>query len=605
MVRSCSAYACTNEWKPNGVNRFHSSTLLSLTRMGDNNQHIVFGPVQEYFIEYESLGKYIFNCLKGRSTDDIVANENKVLEITPGPKLLDISYKYANTVVSIAPSKPHDVETSTEANFRNEIEPQAVPDSYTTNVDDSPYVEEPFQDSGSSYAPSEEYGSDSTSDAMEKVDGFTGKTLTCGRLLDESIKLAMAMDTRIRREYIVTVVSENSLNYYITVCSLLFLGVKINLLNPFYTIGELKHAFNITKSSTVFCSNIILHNILSLQQEVGFIKDIVLMEEDAKDFQCIKTIIDIVTVIDGFEPVSVDLKETVLLCMSSGTSGLPKCVELTHENFLPIIHYVRDSRYLSLENGDVTIGVLPLFHIYGLLIHTFAIFFSIKLVVMKHFKPNVFVKMIEENNVTKLFVVPQILHFMINVAETSKFSSLKDIIVGGAALGNDLFQKAIETGGVCAIQTHFDKFLTIGKLVINCASKVVDPKTNTPLKPYEKGELCFKSVSITKGYFNNAEETQKVFDSDGFYHTGDIGYYDENENFYISDRIKEIIKYKSFQVSPAELEDLILVHPAVKDCAVVGIPDERCGELPLAYVVRQPDANITESEIATFVAGNY
>ncbi|KAF5300307.1 hypothetical protein FQA39_LY11164 [Lamprigera yunnana] len=102
-------------------------------------------------------------------------NENKVLEITPGPKLLDISYNYvsaqdnANTVVSIAPSKPHDVETSTEANFRNEIEPQAVPDSYTTNVDDSPYVEEPFQDSGSSYAPSEEYGSDSTSDAMEKA----------------------------------------------------------------------------------------------------------------------------------------------------------------------------------------------------------------------------------------------------------------------------------------------------------------------------------------------------------------------------------------------------------------------------------------------------
>ncbi|KAF5285504.1 hypothetical protein FQA39_LY16629 [Lamprigera yunnana] len=99
-------------------------------------------------------------------------NKNKVLEITPGPKLLDISYNYvsaqdnANTIVSIAPSKPHDVETSTEANFRNEIEPQAVSDSYTTNVNDSPYVEEPFQDSGSSYAPS---GSDSTSGAMEKA----------------------------------------------------------------------------------------------------------------------------------------------------------------------------------------------------------------------------------------------------------------------------------------------------------------------------------------------------------------------------------------------------------------------------------------------------
>ncbi|KAF5292307.1 hypothetical protein FQA39_LY03341 [Lamprigera yunnana] len=122
-----------------------------------------------------------FFCLETRAVGTDVQvdfhdtqNENKVLEITPGPKLLDIFYNYvsaqdnANTVVSIAPSKPHDMETSTEANFRNEIEPQAVPDSYTTNVDDSPYVEEPFQNSGSSYAPSEEYGSDSTSDAMEK-----------------------------------------------------------------------------------------------------------------------------------------------------------------------------------------------------------------------------------------------------------------------------------------------------------------------------------------------------------------------------------------------------------------------------------------------------
>ncbi|KAF5304539.1 hypothetical protein FQA39_LY09590 [Lamprigera yunnana] len=128
-------------------------------------------------------------------------NENKVLKITPRPKLLDISYNYvsaqdnANTVVSIAPSKPHDVETSTEANFRNEIEPQAVPDSYTTNVDDSPYVQEPFQDSGSSYAPSEEYGSDSTSDAMEKApdeeqesSSFKHRRPTCSLLHPERVE---------------------------------------------------------------------------------------------------------------------------------------------------------------------------------------------------------------------------------------------------------------------------------------------------------------------------------------------------------------------------------------------------------------------------------
>ena len=106
-----------------------------------------------------------------------------------------------------------------------------------------------------------------------------------------------------------------------------------------------------------------------------------------------------------------------------------------------------------------------------------------------------------------------------------------------------------------------------------------------------------------KGYCGDEQLTRDIMDEDGFLHTGDVGYYDEDEFFFIVDRIKELIKYKGFQVPPAELESILLTHPAIKDAAVVGLPDELAGELPLAFVVKQPGTVITAEEIIEFVNG--
>ena len=128
--------------------------------------------------------------------------------------------------------------------------------------------------------------------------------------------------------------------------------------------------------------------------------------------------------------------------------------------------------------------------------------------------------------------------------------------------------------------------------------------TGEALGPPKTGEICVRGPMVMRGYRDNAAATAEMIDSDGWLHTGDVGYYDDNDGlFFIVDRIKELIKYKGLQVSPTELENLLLTHPDVSEAAVIGVPDEMAGQLPRAYVVKRAESNVTEEEIIKFVNG--
>lgn len=160
-----------------------------------------------------------------------------------------------------------------------------------------------------------------------------------------------------------------------------------------------------------------------------------------------------------------------------------------------------------------------------------------------------------------------------------------------------------ESSGVCIYQKPLNaKLGSIGTLVLDTYAKVSCLATRQPLSAYAVGELCFKGDCIMKGYINNDKATNEAIDSDGYLYSGDLGYYDEDKCFYIVDRIKDIIKYKGFQVSPAELENVILKHPCVKDCGVVSVSDKKAGELPLAFVVLHEGKSVSENEIVDYVA---
>ncbi|CAG2057288.1 unnamed protein product, partial [Timema podura] len=132
---------------------------------------------------------------------------------------------------------------------------------------------------------------------------------------------------------------------------------------------------------------------------------------------------------------------------------------------------------------------------------------------------------------------------------------------------------------------------------------ILDLVTGKTVGPNKEGELCFKGTQIMKGYYGDSKATSECFDKEGYFHTGDVGYYDTDGYFFIMDRIKELIKYKAFQVAPAELEAILLKHPSIEDAAVVGVPDEVSGELPKAFVVKKQGIDVIEEEIVKFVAG--
>lgn len=144
---------------------------------------------------------------------------------------------------------------------------------------------------------------------------------------------------------------------------------------------------------------------------------------------------------------------------------------------------------------------------------------------------------------------------------------------------------------------------SVGSLVPGALGKIIDPETGRALGPNERGEMCFKGSAVMYGYIGNTEATQSTIDPDGWLHTGDVGYYNDNEEWFIVDRIKELIKYKGFQVPPAEIESMLLTHPLIIDAGVIGKPDEAVGELPLGFVVRRPGSSLTEKEVIDFIAG--
>jgi 4-coumarate--CoA ligase len=141
-----------------------------------------------------------------------------------------------------------------------------------------------------------------------------------------------------------------------------------------------------------------------------------------------------------------------------------------------------------------------------------------------------------------------------------------------------------------------------GTVVRNAELKVVDPDTGASLGRNQPGEICVRGKQIMIGYLNDPESTKNTIDKDGWLHTGDIGLVDDDDEIFIVDRLKEIIKYKGFQVAPAELEALLLTNPEVKDAAVVGVKDDLCGEVPVAFIKRIEGSEITENEIKQFVS---
>lgn len=236
-----------------------------------------------------------------------------------------------------------------------------------------------------------------------------------------------------------------------------------------------------------------------------------------------------------------------------------------------------------------------------------------------------YLEIIQEHKVTRSHIVPPICLALAKHPIIDKYdlSSLEVIMSGAAPLGADV-QKALQDRLGTLVKQAWgmtelspagnifdDEHLrrlggeskgSVGPLLAATEAKIVSLTDGTDLDPTEEGELYIRGPQVMKGYYKNKEATDEMLDSEGWLHTGDVCKFDEDGLLYITDRCKELIKYKGFQIAPAELEALILTIPQVMDVVVIPVPDEVGGEIPRAYVVKRPDTEVTEEEICDFVA---
>jgi acyl-CoA synthetase (AMP-forming)/AMP-acid ligase II len=313
--------------------------------------------------------------------------------------------------------------------------------------------------------------------------------------------------------------------------------------------------------------------------------------------------------------------DLILLPYSSGTTGLPKGVMLTHNNMISNLYQSNygEGRFYS---NDVILSPLPMFHIYGLL---FSLLLSCSkgqtLVTMPRFDLDKFCSIVETYKCTRAHLVPPIVLQLAKdpLIDEYDLSSLEMIVCAAAPLQADLERAAgerlnlsikqawgmseLSPIGTCVADDEMKPFSgTVGPPAAGTSMKIislgdedaeedcgtVDPSVRLEgvgLAPGEVGELCVKGPQVMKGYVRAPEKTQECLTDDGWLLTGDVAYMDEDGFVFITDRIKELIKYKGYQVPPAELEDVVMTHPEVQDCTIIPVEDDEAGELPRAYVV--------------------
>lgn len=414
---------------------------------------------------------------------------------------------------------------------------------------------------------------------------------------------------------------------------LLFLGIAIRgavatTANPFYTAGEIakqvagaRPKLIITQSAFAEKLNAIAsaHNlqIMTVDHPLSSLTTAYLhisQLTEADDINCPE------------EEIHPD--DVVALPYSSGTTGLPKGVMLTHKSLITSIAQQVDGEnpniYFTPE--DVVLCVLPMFHIYSLnTVLLCSLRVGASIAVMTKFEIMGLLETIQRNKVTIAPLVPPIVLALAKnpIVEKYDLTTIRMLMSGAAPLGKDLelaFRARVphaiigqgygmtEAGPVLAMCLGFAKQPlpvktgACGTVVRNSEVKILDPDSGVSLGYNEPGEICIRGDQIMKGYVSDPEATAITIDKQGFLHTGDIGFIDDDEEVFIVDRVKEIIKYKGFQVAPAEIEGILVSHSAIADAACVSKKDEGAGEVPVAFVVTAVGADIDEAVVKNIVA---
>ena len=394
-------------------------------------------------------------------------------------------------------------------------------------------------------------------------------------------------------------------------------GAAVTTINPTYGAEEVRHQLQDAGASMLFVVPMFLE-VARAAIEGTDVTEIIVMDSfgDAA-VEGATSLADVFG--DPIEQVSVDVADhTVVLPYSSGTTGMPKGVMLTHRNLVANIEQVKHA--ILYKDDEVALAALPFFHIYGMqVLMNGLIANGVTTISMPRFDMVEALQAVQDLKITRFFAVPPIILGLAKhpIVDQYDMSSVRQIFSGAAPLGAELAAEAgvrlgcevVQGFGMtelspvshCTVEGDYRPG-TSGITASNTESRIVDPVGGEDQGVGDRGELWVRGPQVMKGYLNNPEATAATVDADGWLHTGDVAIIDEFGHMTIVDRLKELIKFKGFQVAPAELEALIITHPKVADVAVIGIADDEAGEVPKAFVTAVEGETVTLEEIQALVA---
>jgi acyl-CoA synthetase (AMP-forming)/AMP-acid ligase II len=452
------------------------------------------------------------------------------------------------------------------------------------------------------------------------VDAATGAALTYAELATAVGEVSAGLAARgVGPGDVLALCAPNSIDFVLAYLAATSAGAVVTTVNPLWTEAEIGRQLRQCGARwLVSTADLLAGKLRALVRDTGIAEAFAIgvrADREATPFDALRL---------GSAPATAapptaagSVSDAAFLLSSSGTTGLPKIVVLTHRNLVASLCQTRLVHKVTAD--DVVIAALPLFHIFGLQISmNLALLEGATVVILPRFDLAAFFRAVEVYRATRAELVPPMVLGLAasDLIDSHDVSSLRVLTSGAAPLGADLARACAQRIG-CRVKQAYglteiaggshiapddgpDRPDSIGPALPGVECRVADSKSGAEAGTGAPGELLIRTPGTMRGYLGDPEVTAATVDSAGWLHTGDIVTVDDNGWYFVADRVKELIKYKGLSIAPAELEGLLLTHPAVADAAVVRHPDQAAGEVPKAYLVLR-DA-VSEQELMDWVA---
>ena len=460
-------------------------------------------------------------------------------------------------------------------------------------------------------------------DKVAIIDGERRETF---RQLDEhSDRFAAALATlSVAKGDRVGILAPNCIEFEVAFYGVLKAGAVATTINSGYREREVAHQLENSGAEILVVDRSLVDTANLARDGARNVKRLIVIEETSADPDSFWGLVEGGPATPPEVSISPN-EDLAVLPYSSGTTGLNKGVMLTHFNLHCNARQFTDrpGEIAAPTESDVILVHLPLFHIYGLnVLMNPLVSIGATQVLMGRFDIDALLDLVSRHRVSALYSVPPVGLALGQHPKLGSYdlSALKFALFGAAPTSREMQIRLEETLGKPVIQGYgltevsplsnvdyvepdLRRLGSVGPAVADSEQIVVDVDTGKEVPYGELGELLVRGNLVMKGYYNNPDATRETISEDGWLHTGDLVSMEETGHVRIRDRKKELIKYKGFQVPPAELEGLLLEHPAVADVAVIGKADAEAGEIPKAFVVQKPGVEVSPDDLMGFVAG--